>query len=243
MIEDFKKIEKKLYLNENIINFEKIFNNNFQKLDYNLLEMIYYAIKSDDDKFFKKKINNILLYINNSICVDAELNSEKVLSMYLALFVYKNIIFNKIKKDNFSNPHFISSDELINNISNDFFLFIISIEIKHNKVLECGSNLIRSILASILANLSNKKIISIKKMHLNNKTKIYYFLNKNTFVEAQCVKIYYNSFKKYTDKNGKIYIYSEHYTSIYPIFKQNKHSNSIFEISKKSKLIEKLCDN
>lgn len=238
MLEDYKQIEKILYLNKNMHNFDLIFDNIFQKLDYELIEKIYNIIKKDTDKFLKKKINIISSYIKNT---QTHIESEKIIQMYISLYIYKNMVFSKIKKDAFFNYHFINSDELINNISSDLFTFLMSFEIKYGNILIYNYNLIRSIINSILINLTNNNIISNNKIFINNKTKAYFFLKNTNNAVFYSPKLYYSPFIKYITNSNKIYIYSDHYSSITSIFKQNNYSNAIFGISKNSKLIDKLC--
>ena len=133
------------------------------------------------------------------------------------------------------------SDKIINttNILLDNFLIALNILSRNNSSTASNN---RVLIVYCLMILSEKKIIETDIIWIKEKTYRRYYLKTPILVYDKNLDISFNKFNKFVF-NGIKYIYSQHYSNLNKLFKENKRSNKTFNLNENDNVLNNLFEN
>lgn len=228
---DSSKTIEKYYNNYNQIDFIKFIDESFP-----ILQNSY-----NNDIFFKKTINNIVsLYFEDTHdlneCVKIK-NNHDLIILYITFFIAKNFWLYRAGTDDVI---YHLSDSLSNETQLDIENLLKYIQAFRFLKVKFPTNIRKLIQFTLKKLLFSKKIFDLNR-EVNEKTIKFYYTKQDSHIKPHPT-IHRSPFSyfEYKEENLK-FIWSEHHSGVYDIFKKNKRSGFIFEI-KDTNSIGKACE-
>ena len=172
-------------------------------------------------------------------------NEKDYLIITLAVLFVKSFINNNLydvdEEENITRKksfNLFESNTIINSIMSDLNLFKIWLEIFLNEnvilkdEIEFDNDRLRKGVLNFLLHMVIDKILSINKRWIKGKTYNYYTFeieNKNFIF----INVFMEKFKTY-EKKDKIYLYIDHFSTVFEVFKNNIWSGESFKLNKNS---------
>lgn len=223
------------------------FNNHYNLLITYEKEITELARKIDiefkEGELFLQRFN---LKFNNQIK-----NEKEYLSSLVCSFIIKNYItsdWDRVLSETKKEINFLwESDRIINSIFENWYNFIIWLEICYNvniinKVnFKIDNKSLRLDILKITEQLIEQGAMRKKKKWVNNKSYVFLIL-EITIKEVFFINIYINKFNIYIKDNSKIYIYIDHFSNVFEFIKTNSYSNIGIEINLNSNFTKNLFE-
>lgn len=195
----------------------------------------------NNDIFFKKTINNIIFsYFKNTHdfddCVKIK-NNHDLLILYITFFIAKNLWLYRAGTNDVV---YHLSDSLSNEIQSDIENLLKYIQAFCSLKVKFPTNVRKLVQFALKKLLFAKKISDLNKK-VNEKTIKFYYTKQESHIKP-CPRIHRSKFSYFEYKEEDLkFIWSEHHSSVYDVFKKNKRSGFIFE-TRDTKSIEKACE-
>ena len=240
LLKEIILIEKEVFKNEDLNNFINYYS--FIKKNEILFINIYNSLNETNDKKIIKFKNKIINKISKKLnfTVFSIIKSEEELINFLTTIIILKTFSKQSIYDNKNDGNFQHLYTTRNNIANQFEQVLIFLEIRLNFKNEVNFDEIADFIINILYYFIYKKTIKRDFFYTNKK--------KNSFIYIE--NINYNSsvilcHSKHEVYNRKenTYLYSNHFSFVNKIFKQNIKSTYVFETNIRSKFFENIINN
>lgn len=231
---------------EKIENYYKI----FEQSDFKeFLMKSFHTLQTAQSKdiFFQKELKRLTTYFDFNVNFSnftVVRSASDLIILYLSFFITKSFWLIDCK-DEKSIFHY--SDLKANNIQNDLENFLRFVKVilneqnkyrSNNELVNSKNQKNRKLAQYLLNKLLEKKLINAYNLKNNFKNKKIFSLDQENFIKP--FPIIHESPFDYFNKDGDKFIYSNHYSEVYCIFRKNSESGAIFETQDDSS-ISKLC--